>query len=66
MDAELAALKAQGMPTTAKELNDFYFVPEDDVGDGMDDSAALYSQELEGPPLLSDVGVSLKKGRGVP
>lgn len=28
VDSQLAALRAKGMPTTAKELNDFYKVPE--------------------------------------
>ena len=37
LSAELAALKAQGLPTTAAEVNDFYRVP-----DGVPDTTELW------------------------
>jgi len=42
LEKQLAALRAQGLPTTASELNDFYAIPE-----GTADTTALWTQAID-------------------
>jgi len=42
LEGQLAALRAQGLPTTASELNDFYAVPE-----GTADTTVLWTQAID-------------------
>ena len=42
LDSQLAALRAQGLPTTAREVNDFYTVP-----DGVNDTTKLWVAAID-------------------